>query len=412
VEVQRFALTNGLTVILAPDATGSSVAVWMRFRAGALFEPPGRSGLAHLVEHLLASGPTPETDYATLLESRRARHFNASTGYDGMSFEAVVPSEELPAALWVAADRLGTLPALVDQGLVDRHRRVVVEERALRVVDEPYGLVDERLSARLFAEPHPLHAGVVGAVAELGAVSAEEVRAFVASYLVPANAVLVVAGRFDPAQARRLIDEGVGRLPPGRPAPTPALPPPSEPYVDQRAEPLARRPRVSLAWRFPALPRDVGLALRLGGQVLGFMSDGAFGMGVEAGLLEYAGESVFQLDVTVPYGEPMSVMEGDAKGLLRFLTLREAPVELLHAAHLALDRAALFHLDNLEGRAAALAALELLPPPHLPIGEQLGWHWNLDRYMLRDTARIYLKEPQVVMHARPTRPKAARGERP
>jgi len=275
VGVERATLPNGLTLLLAPEPTGSSVAVWMSFRAGAIHEPAGKSGLAHLVEHLMASGPTPATDYATLLETRRARHFNAATGFDVMSFQAVVPAEELATALWVASDRLGTLPALLDDALVARHRKVVEQERAIRVVDAPYGLVSEQLASRLFAEPHPLHAGVGGTLAELASVSGADVREFVGAYLVPANAVLVVAGRFDPAEARRLVEAGLGRLPPGRRAAAPRLPAPASGYVDRRVEPLAREPRVSLAWRLPGLPHDAGLALELGATLLAFMTDGA-----------------------------------------------------------------------------------------------------------------------------------------
>src|SRR5690349_19522466 len=126
VRLQRFELPNGLVVLLAPDPGSTSVLVWTTFRAGTLYEPRGRSGMAHLVEHLLATGPTPQTDYATLLESRRARNFNASTGAELMSFQAVVPAEELPVALWVAADRMGTLPSRLDDALVERHRQGVI----------------------------------------------------------------------------------------------------------------------------------------------------------------------------------------------------------------------------------------------------------------------------------------------
>jgi len=411
VELQRVTLPNGLTLLLAPAPKGGRVAVWLSFRAGTVFEPAGKSGLAHLVEHVMASGPTPATDYAALLETRRATHFNATTGHDVMSFEAVVPSEELASALWAAADRLGTLPGLIDDALVARHRRVVLEERALHVVDAPYGLVEEQLSSRLFAAPHPLHAGVGGTPDELATVTVGDVQAFVATQLVPANAVLVVAGGFDPAQARRLVEAGLGRLSPGRRTPLPRLPPPLGDLVDRRAEPLAREPRVTLAWRFPGLAHDTGLALQLGAQLLAFMVDGAWDMRVGAELDEYGGEAVFLMQLTVPYDEPMTAMEGDADGLLRFLTRRELPVEVLQAGHLALDRSALVALDDVASRAALLTRLEHLPPPRLPVGEYLAWHWRIDRSALRDTARLQLREPRVVMHARPTRPKQPRLER-
>jgi predicted Zn-dependent peptidase len=411
-EVERIQLANGLVVLLSPDPTVSSVAVWMTFRAGAQHEPPGRSGLAHLVEHVMASGPTPETGYTGLLERRRARFFNATTGFDTLSFEVVVPPEELPVALWVAADRLATLPALVDATLVERHRRVVMQERALVSVDAPYGLVREHLFERLFAAPHPLHAGVLGTPAELASIGADDVRRFVEVHLAPANAVLAIVGRFDPAVARRLLADGLERLPAGRRVRTPALPPPrASPLVDQKAEPIAREPRVTMAWRFQDMPREHATALELGAQLLTFLTDGAWGMRIAAGLHRYSGESIFTMELTVPYDEPGSVVGDDADGFLRFLTHREMPVEHLIAANLALDRFAMLGLDTVEGRAQALTTFELLGGSGMTVAAWLGEHWDIEAGTMRDVARAYLRRPRVVLHARPVRPRPARLER-
>jgi len=412
VEAERVVLPNGLVLLLAPDPAVSSVAVWMTFRAGAQHAPKGRSGLAHLVEHVMSSGPTPDTDYASLLERRGARRSNASTGFDVMSFEAVVPSEELPMALWVAADRLATLPALVDQALVERHRKVVLQERAIRNVDAPYGLVAEHLFRRLYAEPFPLHGGVIGAPAELESVTAEDVRSFVGSLLVPANAVLAVVGRFDPAGARRLVEEGLGRLPAGRRAPDPILPPiDGQQLQDAKEERLSREPRVTLAWRLPYVPQEDARALHLGAQLLEYLTDGAWGMRIGAGLVEYGRESLFVVELTVPYDEPMSIVHRDADGFLRLLTHREMPVDLMIAANLALDRSAMFQLDTLEGRARMLTELELSVGPRQGLADWIGGRWDLDGYLVRDMARAYLRGPKLVLHARPTRPKPARVER-
>lgn len=411
VEVQRLELGNGLVVLLSPDPTVSSVAVWMTFRAGAVHEPPGLSGLAHLVEHVMASGPTPDTDYASMLEGRRARAFNASTGFDRMDFQAIVPAEELPIAIWVAGDRLATLPGLVDPPLVERHRRVVAQERALRNVDAPYGLVREHLFRRLYARPHPLHGGVIGEPAELARATAEDVRRFASTFLVPANAILTVVGRFDPAVARTLVEESLGRLPAGRRAEAPPLPPFDAGLIDERREPIAREPRVTLAWRLGDVPREDALALQVGAQLLTYLTDGAWDMRISADLSEFGGESLFTMDLTVPYDEPMSIVHRDADAFLRFLTHREMPVEHLIAANLALDRHALFGLDSLEGRAQALAYVEFAFGPRETLTDWIDRRWELEGGTVRDTARIYLRRPGIVLHARPTRPKPARLER-
>lgn len=408
--VERHVLPNGLVVLLAPDPTVSSVLVWSSFRAGTLHEPPGRSGLAHLVEHLLATGPTPDTDYYTLLTLRRARHFNAHTGFDRMSFEVVVPAEELPAALWSAADRLRSLPPLLDAAAVERSRRVIGQERASLLVDAPYGLAGEQLFRRLYPEPHPLHGGVLGAPAELGTAGLEDVRAFIAERLAPANGVLTVVGRFDPAAARDLVEREFGALAPGRRATHPVFAPATLTYQDRVAEPRSREPRVMMAWRLPEIGHDHAQALELGAQLLTFLTDGAWGMRIGASLHEYAGESLFSMSLTLPHDETMRAMHDDADGLLRMLTHKEMPIELVLAANLALDRMAMLGLDSLEGRAEALTRLELLTGGRQRLADWLGIHWELERAMVRDTARAYLKGARVVLHARPTRPKPARPE--
>jgi zinc protease len=194
----------------------------------------------------------------------------------------VVPAAELPLALWVAADRLGSLPALIDADQVERNPRVVLQERALRDVNAPYGLVDEQLFKRLFAAPHPLHGSVAGVPGELAQVTASDAQNFATRLLVPANGVVTMVGRFDPAEARRLVGDGLGRLPAGRRARIPPLPPFEQALVDARQDLIAREPRVTLAWRLSRVSHDEPIALRLGAQLLSFLTDGAWGMRLSA----------------------------------------------------------------------------------------------------------------------------------
>ncbi|MGC4117715.1 MAG: pitrilysin family protein [Myxococcales bacterium] len=411
IAVQRAKTANGLTVLLSPDPTVSSVVVWMSFRAGTLFEPAGKSGLAHLTEHVLATGPTPDTDYSAILESRGAYHFNALTGLDSLRFEVALPAQELPAALWACADRLGTLVGQVDDALVARHRQVVEQERLLRVADEPYGDFHSTVFGRLFPEPHPLHAGVIGTPAELATVTAADLKAFASAYLVPANAILTVVGNFDPATALRLVDEGLARLPSGQPAQLPpALPGPVTTAVQVR-ERLSRHPRVALAWRFPNLLPDHAPALALGAQLLTFFLDGAWGMSLDTSFIEYTGEAMFRMDLELPYEESVAVAQDDADGFLRMLTLREMPLDFVMRAHLILDRSVLFALDTLGGRSAILTYVERQSGKAEEAGRFLERHWFVENDVVRDVARIYLRRPHAVVHARPVRPRAAKVER-
>ncbi|HEX4382657.1 MAG TPA: pitrilysin family protein [Myxococcales bacterium] len=407
VEPRRFELANGLTVLLAPDPTVSSVLVWITYRAGTVYEPAGRSGMAHLVEHVMASGPTPDTDYAAMLERRRARYFNAVTTAEIMQFETVVPAEELPLALWTVADRMGSLPPLIDDKLVEYNRRVVIQERAIRDVDAPYGLVREVLYDKLFAAPHPMHGAVIGTVAELKQVTGEDVRSFIGRLLVPANAIVTVVGRFDPEKTRALVEESLGRLPAGERAKMPTFKPLSLSRVAMTSERISREPAVVLAWRVP-VAHDQAAVLDLGAQLLSFLTDGVGGMRLSAGLHENESESLFMLNLTVPYDETIESVQSDAEGFLRMLTRRQMPLDLLMAANIALDREALFELDTLEGRAGRLSSLERLVGARANVAKDCEAHWLLDPAEVRELAEGWLTTPRVVLHARPDHPREAR----
>jgi hypothetical protein len=128
--------------------------------------------------------------------------------------------------------------------------------------------------------------------------------------------------------------------------------------------------------------------------------------------VEYEGEALFQLRLTVPYDEPMEVVHRDADGFLRMLTHREMPLEFLIAANLALDRFALLELETVEGRARILTEVELRAPATRTTAQYLGWHWELDGRVVRNAAsRFLVGAPKLVLHARPVRPRQARVER-
>lgn len=177
--------------------------------------------------------------------------------------------------------------------------------------------------------------------------------------------------------------------------------------VTSSGEKVAREPAVTLAWRL-SIPHQQAVALSLGAQFLSFMTDGAWGMRLWAALQENEAESLFSLDLTVPYEEPAGVVQSDADGFLRMLTLRQMPLDLVLAANVALDRIALFDLDTLEGRAQRLTRLERLLGPKANVAEDCAEHWWLDPAEVREIAEVFLNSPHVVMHARPTRPRPAR----
>ena len=407
IDVERFVLDNGLVVLLSPDKSTASVLVDMSFAAGAVFEPKERAGLAHFVEHIMMRGATPDTDYIEILERRGARSVGAFTDSGLMTFRSIVPAGELPLALWVAADRIGTLPGQIDATDFDRHRSVVAVEHLQRGVDVHYGLADQVLTRRLFPKPHPLHFGVIGHPKQLAQVTFQDVKTFVDTYLRPNNGILTIIGNFDPAVAKKWIEGTVARLPPGPAIEYPKVPKnraPRETVLEVK-ETLSRRPRVTMIWRLERLLPQQRDALELGALLLSNYVDGAFGSRLSASFSRDRGGGLFRLDLTLPHDKPILSSQNEAEAFLRYLTLVAMPPELYDATMLARDRLTMFALDDLVARAWMLHGLEASTGDAQGAAAEYNTrYWKFNPGAIQFIARKALIGPRLIVHARPTRP--------
>ncbi|HTS82553.1 MAG TPA: pitrilysin family protein [Myxococcaceae bacterium] len=227
VQLERYTLPNGLTVILTPDHRLPTVGVNLWYHVGGANEAPGRSGFAHLFEHLMFQGskhrPGNEQDFAGLLEAAGSSDLNASTWNDRTNYFETLPANQLELALWLESERMAFLLDGLDQSKLDTQRDVVRNERRQSIENTPYGKAEIRLVELLFPKPHPYYGAVIGSHEDLQAATLEEVKAFFRTFYVPANASLVIAGDFDPAQARTLVEKYFG--------PIPRSPPPAPPAV-------------------------------------------------------------------------------------------------------------------------------------------------------------------------------------
>ncbi len=216
VQLESYTLSNGLTVILAPDARLPAVAVNLWYHVGAANEAPGRSGFAHLFEHLMYQGskhrPGNEQDLIGLLESSGSSDVNASTWNDRTNYYETLPANQLELALWLESERMAFLLDGLDQAKLDTQRAVVRNERRQSVENAPYGKADVRIVELLFPTPHPYHGAVIGSHEDLQAATLDDVKAFFRTFYVPANASLVIAGDFDPARARALVEKYFGPI--------------------------------------------------------------------------------------------------------------------------------------------------------------------------------------------------------
>ena len=213
-------LPNGLRLIVSRDATAPVAAVCLWLRAGSRDDPPGRTGLAHLFEHLMFQGSThvPPGGHTAAVEDGGG-FTNASTGFERTTFYSVVPAGMLELVLWLEADRLGgMLDALTPQSLATQ-RDVVLNERRERYDNVPYGTGWETLVAMSFPPRHPFHSTPAGSPEDLATVTEDDCRAFFHRHYTPDRALLSVVGDVDPEAVATLVERHFGHLTPSSPAP-------------------------------------------------------------------------------------------------------------------------------------------------------------------------------------------------
>jgi len=237
-------LPNGLRVILSEDHSTPIVHVSLTYHVGSKNERPGRTGFAHLFEHMMFKGSkNVEPELHTSIISGVGGRSNAYTTEDETVFWQTLPAHYMPLALWMEADRMATLR--VDDVAFRREREVVKEERRMRIDNQPYGRLSEIIYNHAFTT-HPYKNPTIGSMADLEAASIEDVREFHQTFYVPANATLTVVGDFESAQALQLVTQYFGRIPkPERAVPRDI---PKEP--PQGGE---KRATVEEAWPLPAV---------------------------------------------------------------------------------------------------------------------------------------------------------------
>ena len=220
IKFEKYTLPNGLEVILHEDHSTPIVTVNTWYKVGSGDEKPGRTGFAHLFEHIMFMGSehVPVGMFDKELEAAGADN-NGSTTEDRTNYYENLPSNALPLALWLDADRMGFLLPTMDKAKLDLQREVVKNERRERVDNVPYGKADEMILAALYPKGHPYSWSVIGSMDDLSAASLDDVKNFFRTYYAPNNATLTIAGDFNPVNAKALVRKYFGAIPRG-----PAMP--------------------------------------------------------------------------------------------------------------------------------------------------------------------------------------------
>jgi zinc protease len=214
IDAEKYSLPNGLEVILSRRPELPVVAVNLWYHVGPANEAAGRTGFAHLFEHMMfqASKHVPEDSHFRLLESAGASDVNGSTSFDFTNYYETLPSNQLELALWLESDRMGYLLEKVDEPSFANQQDVVRNERRQSTENRPYGLAEEALFQALFPKGHPYHGVVIGSHEDIQAAKLDDVKKFFREYYAPNNATLAIVGDFDPAQVRQLVTKYFGTL--------------------------------------------------------------------------------------------------------------------------------------------------------------------------------------------------------
>jgi zinc protease len=214
---QRSVLPNGLTLIVHEDRKAPIVAVNVWYHVGSKNEKPGRTGFAHLFEHLMFNGTENyDKDFFGPLEQAGATDMNGTTNEDRTNYFQNVPTNALDLALWMESDRMGHLTGAISQPKLDEQRGVVQNEKR-QGENEPYGKVWDFLTPKLYPANHPYSWSVIGSMEDLDAAKLDDVKDWFQNYYGAANAVVVVAGDIDAATARQKVEKYFGDIPAGPP---------------------------------------------------------------------------------------------------------------------------------------------------------------------------------------------------
>ena len=325
---ELIALDNGLRVIVHEDRRAPLACVNVWYHVGSKEEVPGRTGFAHLFEHLMFEGSenVPEGRFDEMLEEIGGMN-NGSTSTDRTNYWELLPSHGLDLALYLEADRMGGLLPAITSAQLEAQRDVVRNERRQSYENRPYGLASETLLAALYPEDHPYSWPVIGSMADIGAATLTDVRDFCRQYYTPNNATIAVAGDVDVAHVRGVVERYFGDIPRGpdvqRRAPLAPAAVTSQRIVMEDDVSL---PRIYIAWHSPAVFADGDAALDTAGAILahGRASRLYRSLVYEKQLAQsvsaYQGSAVlgstFRVVVTARPGVPLAVIEREVRSEL------------------------------------------------------------------------------------------------
>jgi len=405
----QFTLPNGLNVILHEDHKVPLISVNVWFHVGSAREKPGRTGFAHLFEHIMfeGSGHVGPGDFDNLLEAAGGDN-NGSTANDRTNYFEDVPSNALELALFLESDRMGYLLDVMSPERVDQQRDVVKNERRQSYENRPYGIARLRLPEELFPPDHPYHWPVIGSMEDLTAASHEDVVQFFKSYYGPNNASLAIAGDIDPAKARWAVELWFSDVPRGKPV-TPLAPQAAVLESEKRVtlEDRVQLPRLYMVWLSPPFfhPGDAELDVVADLLALGKNSrlykrlvyDLQVAQDVSAAQESDELASTFQITVTARSGHPLSEIEKLVQEEIARLKSEPPSAHEMERALNQIQASFYRSLERVEGKANRLNSYYFQAGRPDYTNEDLARYRALDASDIPSVARRYLPDDARVV---------------
>ncbi|ABC79879.1 M16 family metallopeptidase [Anaeromyxobacter dehalogenans] len=422
-----FTLGNGLTVILHEDHTAPLVGVHVQYDVGSKDERPGRTGFAHLFEHLMFQGSAhlPKGEADRLVDAAGGEA-NGGTSPDSTVYWEQVPSGALEQMLFIEADRMGWMFPTLTQEKLDNQRDVVRNERRQSYEMQPYGLVFEKLLANLWDPQFPYHWQTIGTHEDLEAATLADVKQFFERWYGPENAVLAIAGDIDPARTRALVEKWFGPIP-GKARPAHQAPAPKPLTAEQRVsmDDRVQLPRLYLAWQTPRVFAPGDAALDVLSSVLSdgksarlvkrLVMDEQIAQGVSAGQMSQALASMYLVVATPKPGIPLERLEREIDEELARIAREPPSAEEVQRAKNKIEAGAVFGLEpvgGFGGRAASLAGYYVRTGDPGYLAKDLARYRAVTPADVSEAARRFLrKDARVVLtvHPRPAAAGAAAG---
>jgi zinc protease len=408
----KHTLANGLDVLIHEDHAVPIVAVNLWYHVGSKNEVPGRTGFAHLFEHLMFEGSQHyDRGYFHPLQEAGAS-LNGSTNADRTNYWEVVPTNALDLALWMESDRMGyLLPALTEAKFANQ-REVVLNERRQNYENRPYGLAGMAIVSALYRPDHPYHWLTIGAAEDIRAAHIDDVRAFFQRYYHPANASLALAGDIDEERGLALAAQYFGEVPGGVKPERVVVPPPAVPADDVKLvlEDRVELPRLYLAWHSPALFADGDAELDLIAEVLSsgktsrlyraLVYEQRIATEVAASQNSREAGSFFQIVATAAPGRTLAEVERAIAREMAVLVDRGPTADELDRCLAQAEAHFLFRLQTVGGFGGKSDQLNAY---NTFLGDPGYFGRDLERYrsatpmLLRDAAAKYLKTPGRVV---------------